>query len=83
MRPAMTTTLEKLAEFARWALEDGSWVGHDLDGSDVERKALALGLIKEVKYDPGIHGESEIDIEPGDPWFVLSDDVTAVLPTPK
>lgn len=49
----------------------------------MERKALALGLIRETKYDPDLHGESEIEIEPGDPYFVLSDDVLAVLPTPK
>jgi hypothetical protein len=75
---------EKLAEFARWALEDGSWQGRDLEGSDVQRKALALGIIKEVKYDPEVHGVSEFDeVKPGDPWFVLSGEVEAVLPTPK
>lgn len=69
----MHTTTARLAEFARWALENGSWRGHDLEGYDVERKALALGLIRETRYDPGVHGEAEIDANAGDPWFVLAD----------
>jgi hypothetical protein len=77
------TVTEKLAEFVRWAVEDNCWHGYDLEGGDVEKKALALGLIKEVEYDPNIHGEAEIEVEPGDPWFVLNDDVVAVLPTPQ
>lgn len=60
-----------LAEFARWALRDGSFSGHDLDGGSVQDKAEALGLIVKTKYDPAIHGDCDC-CEAGDDWFVFA-----------
>lgn len=39
-------TTAKLAEFARWVLENGSFAGCDIDGADAQEKAAALGLIE-------------------------------------
>lgn len=60
-----------LVQFARWAISEGPWDGSNLDGGDVQRMALELGLITEAKYDPGIHGPSDC-AEQGDPWFVFA-----------
>jgi len=72
----------KLAEFLRWAVQDHAWEGYDLDGHEIEEKARDLGLIEEVKYDPDIHGEAKIDIEPGDTYDILTAEVRAALPKP-
>lgn len=37
--------LHVLREFAKWVLQEGPFEGHDLDGCDVQEKAVALGLI--------------------------------------
>lgn len=60
-----------LAEFAKWAIENSAFKGNDLDGADVEQKALACGLLTKTVYDPEIHGGSS-EAEKGDPWFVFS-----------
>ena len=58
-------------KFVRWCLEEGAFDGNDLDGADIQEKALECGIIKETTYDPKVHGESNCDAEPGDQWFVL------------
>ena len=69
-----------LAEFARWVLETSTFDGSDLDGGDVQDKALECGVIVETNYDPAIHGETAIcEVKPGDPWFVFSDEFKASL----
>jgi hypothetical protein len=55
--------------FAMWCLNEGPFNGCDLDGGSVQDAAVKFGIIKEVKYDPKIHGETSI-AESGDPWFV-------------
>lgn len=40
---------EPLAEFFRWAMENGPFDGCELDGGDVQEKAAALGLIEPAK----------------------------------
>jgi hypothetical protein len=74
-------TARALAEFLKWALEDGAWQGLDLDGGDIEIKAGDLGLLIVVPYDPAVHGDGgfEFDIEPGDDWYELKDEVKALL----
>ena len=58
--------------FALWALQDGPWAGCDLDGGAVQDAALKFGIIKQVEYDPQIHGEETICVvKPGDRWYVL------------
>ena len=64
--------VNELKKFALWALGE-VLRGHDLDCWEVEDNALELGLLKEVKYDPAIHGPSDYDVQPGEPWYVLSD----------
>lgn len=72
-------TSRALAEFLKWAMEDGPFNGCDLDGGSVQDKAEELGLLKIEPYDEAKHGESEFDIDPGDDWYVLSDDVKELL----
>lgn len=60
--------------FARWCLQNGPWDGCDLDGCDVQDAALKFGIVEEVKYDPTVHGETECDVCPGDPWYVMVED---------
>jgi hypothetical protein len=38
-----------LIEFARWAISESSFQGGDLDGGDIQDRAVALGLLKEVQ----------------------------------
>ncbi len=71
-------TARALAEFLKWCMEN-AWTCCELDGADVHDKAEALGLLKIEPYDPEAHGESEFDIEPGDEWNSLSDDVKELL----
>ena len=61
-----------LLSFFRHFMEDGSWLGGDIDGGDAQDKAQALGLLDRVPFDPDIHGDGD-GAEPGDPWFVYSD----------
>lgn len=70
--PISAAKVESLAEFARWAIRESCFWGCDLDGGGVQEKAEALGLIVKELYDPGKHGETEYNIEPGDDWFVLA-----------
>jgi hypothetical protein len=59
-----------LVAFARWAIQEGSWEGGALEGDYVQDRAEELGLIVKTKYDPKVHGESDI-AEPGDDWYVF------------
>ena len=62
-----------LAEFARWAIENGSWDGSlGLDGGDIQEKAVSCGILIMTKYDPEIHGNNDVECEPGDNWYVYS-----------
>jgi hypothetical protein len=67
-----------LAEFARWAIESSAFAGCDLDGGDVQDKAVACGILIETKYDPMKHGGSS-RLEPGGSYFVFSDDFKRVF----
>jgi len=62
-------------EFARWVIQNACFEASDLDGGDVQDKALALGLLREEPYDPERHGDpwwSEY-VARGEPWFVFSE----------
>lgn len=65
-----------IVEFSRWTIENSAFVGADLDGGDVQEKAIACGLLVQTKYDPAIHGRAETSeyVEPGDQWLVFSDE---------
>ena len=73
-----------LAEFASRCFVDGSWAGADIDGYSVQEWGVELGLLVEEKYDPAIHGDTEeLTPEPGDPWFVFSPWLKAMLKEDK
>lgn len=55
-------------KFARWVIRHSCFDGCDLDGMDVQEKALELGLLIETNYDPAIHPENE-EREPGDTYL--------------
>ena len=63
-----------LKEFVLWCIEEGPFEGCDLDGGAVQEKAVECGILKEVAYDPERHGEPDVDVEPGDPWFEFTDE---------
>jgi tRNA splicing ligase len=62
--------IERLRAFVRWALQEGSWSGAELNGGDIQDKAVELNLVVKTKYDPAVHGEDDC-AEPGDDWYVL------------
>lgn len=68
-----------LAEFAKWCITEGCFEGCDLDGGEVQDNAVKLGIIHEVAYDPEKHGTKNVDAEPGDQWFVFTDEFNAAL----
>lgn len=70
---AQSEQLKKLINFSRWVIQEGPFLGCDVDGSDIQDKAAELGLLEKTKYDPEVHGSSDYcDAEPGDPWFVFT-----------
>jgi hypothetical protein len=69
----------KLAEFASWVLDRSLFVGADLCGADVQDKAVECGLLVETTYNPNVHGENDCDAEPGDPWFIFSNEFKAAI----
>lgn len=68
-----------LAGFARWAIRTGPFDGCDLDGGDVQDKAVECGLLVSVPYDPEKHGELEFDAEPGESIYEFSPELKAAL----
>lgn len=60
-------TTRAMAEFVRWAMNEGPWEGLGLDGEDIQSKAESLGLI--------VRSPDRSD------WFVLSPGVVAALNT--
>lgn len=61
---------EPLNKFFRWVME-ANFKGEDIDGSELQGKALELGLAHLEPYDPERHGEKSLRIEAGEPWCVL------------
>lgn len=49
---------------------------NDTSGDVIQDAAVNYGIVKEVKYDPDIHGPNNVDAEPGDAWFVFVDEET-------
>lgn len=71
-----------LTTFALWCVEQ-VFEGCDLDGGDVQDKAVECGVLVPTRYDPAIHGENQVDAEPGDDWYVFSPEFKALLDTAK
>jgi len=48
--------------------------GFDLDGADLQAKAIKHGLLYRVEggFDPSKHEDQHGCAEPGDPWFMQS-----------
>jgi hypothetical protein len=66
----------KWERFGRWVVEVNTFLGADLDGYDVQNKAVELGILIEVEFDPDKHDadNESIGVERGDSWFVFADD---------
>lgn len=60
------------AKFIRWCIEQGPFNGCDLDGGDVQAKAVRCGILKKVKYDEAKHGPSEVAHQ-GCDWYEFTD----------
>jgi hypothetical protein len=77
LRPEPSDLSDAVRRFARWCIQESAFEGGDLDGAQVQEKALELGLLKEVAFDPEKHdptGSREtLWVDAGDPWFVFSD----------
>jgi hypothetical protein len=61
----------KLVDFAEGMIQD-AFDGHDVEGSDIQERAVACGLIIETTYSYERHGENEVDPKDGDPWYEFS-----------
>lgn len=80
MTEVTSPVVVRLAAFCRTLLAD-VWGGSDPDGGDIQALAVKHGLIREVLYDPTRHPgvpAAEFGIDPGDPIYVLADDVKGV-----
>lgn len=67
-----------LAKFVKWAIEESSFDGCDLDGGMLQDKAVEEGILIETAYDPAKHGPAD-GADEGDRWFVFSDEFKAAL----
>ena len=72
------TTPVRLALFLHWAAR-ASWEAYGLDGDEIQDKAISLGLFKVEPYDPDRHGSADGMIDPGEDWYMMADDVQALL----
>ena len=70
---------KSMAQFVRWAMQEGAWDGCDLDGGSIQEKALELGLIVQTTYDPEKHGDADYCPEPGDEWYELAPEIQSAL----
>lgn len=70
--------LPNLAKFLAWAMTEGPFDGHDLDGASVQDKAEELGLIIKTSYDPARHG-NRIEAWEGCDWFEVAPEITTML----
>ena len=69
----MPENSEPLKEFARWILES-AFAGEDLDGSDVQEKAVELGLLREEPYSKEKHPDmDEFNADEGDPVLIMTE----------
>lgn len=63
----LKTDTPRLRKFFTWAMTTGPFDGCDLDGSDIQDKAVELGLARTEPYDPAKHGEKHLDMmKPGE-----------------
>jgi hypothetical protein len=66
-----------MPEFCRKVVAE-CWLGHGMDGEDIQDLALKHGLLVETVFNPKIHS-SDWDNEAGDKWFTLSPEFCAAL----
>jgi hypothetical protein len=75
--PLVKTRNERLEDFFAAQCEHFFLDGGDLEYSDWLELGEKYGLLKQVEYDPAMHGEME-DVEPGDMiYWPTSDEGTA------
>ena len=75
----MLTTEAAAKEFVKWAMTI-AWEGGDADGSDLQEKAIELGLVVKTVYDPIVHGTNHDDVSPGDEWYELAPGIEDAAP---
>jgi hypothetical protein len=68
----------RLAEFFREVVGEVFNGATDVCGGDIQDLAIKHRLLTETTYDPAKHGASDFS-EPGDQWFVISDEVRSAL----
>jgi hypothetical protein len=69
--PAAET--EGLIAFARDIIRRGVFEAYDdMDGESIQATALKHGLLVETTFDPQKHHAGDVDIDPGEPWYVMS-----------
>jgi hypothetical protein len=70
---------ESLAQFAADIIRRHAW-GNDVDGGDVQEKAVQYGILRQVEFDPTIHEDAEgYGLEKGDPWFEFTPEFDRAL----
>lgn len=61
----------KYAELGRWCADEWAFA-NDIDGDALQDKALELGLVVPVSYDPDKH-DVEFDCEPGEEIYIFTE----------
>jgi hypothetical protein len=64
------TNIPDFESFAKDIMESFAFE-NDIDGFEIQDLAKKHHLVREVKFDPKIHGEN-IEIEEGDPFLELN-----------
>lgn len=65
--------LKRYEQLVIWAMAE-SWQGLDIDGGELQDRALLLGVAEEVPggYDPEVHDDCwDTDLQKGDPLYRL------------
>lgn len=71
--PIVDAGLAQLVEFARWVIRESAFAGCDLQGDEVQEKAVALGLLREEAYEPEKHQATTcFEGDPGDPIMLFA-----------
>lgn len=70
----------KLIDFAKAIIRLG-WQG-DIGGDEVQELAEKHGLIAQVPFDPKVHNDPDLCMEPGQPWYVFAGPLTSDFPNP-
>lgn len=68
----MYDEIVRLREFVAWVIRSECWDDGGLDGGEIQDKAVEMGMLREERYDRSVHGDNDVGVEAGEPWFVLT-----------